>query len=100
GLARAIGAKTGDLVTVMTTTPDGGLNAVDATVVAVLSYPIKEIDDRLLFLPYRSAARLLKAEGRANTVVVLLKDGVDLDVAARDVASELEIGRASCRERV
>lgn len=89
GLARAIGAKTGDLVTVMTTTPDGGLNAVDASVVAVLSYPIKEIDDRLLFLPYRSAARLLKAEGRANTVVVLLKDGVDLDAAARDVASEL-----------
>ena len=36
GLARAIGAKTGDLVTVMTTTPDGGLNAIDATVVAIL----------------------------------------------------------------
>jgi len=89
GLARAIGAKTGDLVTVMTTTPDGGLNAVDASVVAVLSYPIKEIDDRLLFLPYRPAAKLLKVEGRANTVAVLLKEGVDLDAAARGVAREL-----------
>jgi putative ABC transport system permease protein len=89
GLARAIGAETGDLVTVMTTTPDGGLNAVDASVVAVLSHPIKELDDRLLYLPYRSAARLLKAEGRANTVVVLLKEGVDLDAAARDVARDL-----------
>jgi putative ABC transport system permease protein len=89
GLARAIGAKTGDLVTVMTTTPDGGLNAVDATVAAVLSYPIKEIDDRLLFLPYRPAAKLLKVEGKANTVVVLLKEDVDVDAAARDVAKEL-----------
>lgn len=89
GLARSIGAKTGDLVTVMTTTPDGGLNAIDASVVAVLSYPIKEIDDRLLFLPYRPAARLLKVEGRANTVTVLLKDGGDLDAVARDVSSDL-----------
>ncbi len=89
GLARAIGAKVGDLVTVMTTTPDGGLNAVDAGVAAILSYPIKEIDDRLLFLPYRSAARLLKAEGKANTLVVLLKEGADVDAASRDVAAEL-----------
>lgn len=45
--ARSLGAKTGDLVTVMTTTPDGGLNAIDATVVAILRWPIKELDDRL-----------------------------------------------------
>ena len=73
GLARALGAKTGDLVTVMATTPDGALNAVDASVVAVLSYPIKEIDDRLLFLPYAAASKLLKSEGKANTLVVLLE---------------------------
>lgn len=89
GLARAIGANVGDLVTVMTTTPDGSLNAVDATVVAVLSYPIRELDDRLLFLPYASAARLLKSEGKATSVVVWLKDGVDLDAAAREISSTL-----------
>ncbi len=37
GLARSIGAKVGDLVTVMTTTPDGSLNAVDAAVVGIVS---------------------------------------------------------------
>jgi putative ABC transport system permease protein len=77
GLARAIAAQAGDLVTVMTTTPEGGINAVDATVVAILGYPIKELDDRVLFMPYAAAARLLKAEGRANSVVVLLKDDGD-----------------------
>jgi putative ABC transport system permease protein len=83
GLARAIGAKPGDLVTVMTTTPDGGINAVDATVAAILGYPIKELDDRILFMPYGAAARLLKVEGKANSVVVLLKDD-------RDTAREAE----------
>ena len=87
GLARAIGAKAGALVTVMTTTPDGALNAMDATVVAVLQYPIKEIDDRLLFLPYRAAAKLLKSEGKTNTLVLLLKDDADVDAAARDIAA-------------
>ncbi len=77
GLARAIGAQVGDLVTVMTTTPDGGINAVDATVAAILGYPIKELDDRILFMPYGPAARLLKTEGKANSVVVLLKDDRD-----------------------
>jgi putative ABC transport system permease protein len=87
GLSRAIGARTGDLVTVMTTTPDGAINAVDATVAAILQYPIKEIDDRLLFLPYRAASKLLKSEGKANTLVLLLKDDPDVEAAALDIAS-------------
>ncbi len=90
GLARALGAKAGELVTVMATTPDGALNAVDASVDAVLSYPIKEIDDRLLFLPYTAASRLLKSEGKANTLVVLLKDDADVDATARDLSRSLE----------
>ena len=89
GLARAIDAKPGDLVTVMTTTPEGGINAVDATVAAVLGYPIKELDDRILFMPYAAAARLLKEEGKANSVVVLLKDDRDVEVLARDLSKTL-----------
>ena len=89
GLARAIDAAPGDLVTVMTTTPEGGINAVDATVAAVLGYPVKELDDRILFMPYTAAARLLKAEGKANSVVVLLKDDRDVDVLARELPKTL-----------
>lgn len=89
GLARSIGAGVGDLVTVMTTTPDGGLNAVDATVVAVLRWPIKELDDRILFLPYAPAARLLKAEGKATSIAVTLRPGVDLEKAAGALRARL-----------
>ena len=92
GLARAIGARVGDLVTVMTTTPDGGINAVDATVAAILGYPIKELDDRILFMPYGPAARLLKTEGKANSVVVLLKD--DRDTAREAVELQKALAAA------
>src|SRR5258706_4067076 len=90
GLARAIGATAGGLVTVMTTTPDGSLNAVDATVVGVLEYPIKELDDRLLYMPYEAAARLLKSEGKATNVALLLDAGADLDRTADGVRSALK----------
>ena len=63
----------------MTTTPEGGINAVDATVAAILCYPVKELDDRILYMPYAAAARLLKVEGKANSVVVLLKDDRDTE---------------------
>lgn len=89
GLARAIGAHAGDLVTVMATTPDGAINAVDASVVAVLQYPIKEIDDRLLFMPYTAGAKLLKAEGSASLIAVLLKEDADADLAAKDLTARL-----------
>lgn len=82
GLARSLGAGVGDLVTVMATTPDGGLNAFDATVKAVLRYPIKELDDRLLYLPLASASRLLKTDGKASAVGLFLAKGTDLDAAA------------------
>ena len=86
GLARSLGATPGDLVTVMTTATDGSLNAVDATVVAILQYPVKEMDDRVLFLPYRSAARLLKAEGKVHVLAVRLSRDEETDAAARSIA--------------
>jgi putative ABC transport system permease protein len=89
GLARSLGVTVGGLVTVMTTTPDGGLNAVDAEVVAVLRWPIKELDDRVLFLPYAPAARLLKAEGKATSIAVTLKEGTDLERAAGALRARL-----------
>ena len=86
GLARSLGAAPGDLITVLTTATDGSLNAVDAAVVAILQYPVKEMDDRVLFLPYRAAARLLKAEGKVHVLAVRLSRDEETDAAARSVA--------------
>ncbi len=87
GLARSLGARPGDLVTVLTTATDGSLNAVDATVTAIVQYPVKEMDDRVLFLPYRAAARLLKAEGKVHVLAVRLARDDETDDAARTIAA-------------
>jgi putative ABC transport system permease protein len=87
GLARSLGARAGDLITVMTTTADGALNAIDATVTAILQYPIREMDDRILFLPYRAAARLLKVEGKVHMLAVRLSGSRETDSAARSFAA-------------
>jgi putative ABC transport system permease protein len=89
GVARALGANVGDLVTVMTTTADGTLNAVDASVVAILQYPIKELDDRLLFMPYGAASRLLKSEGKCTTLVVTLKEGNEAETVLPGLEARL-----------
>ncbi len=90
GLAKALGASVGDLVTVMTTTPDGSLNAIDATVRTILVYPIKDIDDRLLFMPYAPASHLLKSAGKASSVVVMLRGGIDASTAAEGLRERFQ----------
>ena len=48
GLAAALEVKPGDRVTLMATTPDGSLNAVDAIVSGLVDVQIKELNDRYL----------------------------------------------------
>jgi putative ABC transport system permease protein len=84
GLARAAGAKAGDTVTVFGTTPDGVLNAIDATVAGLAELPIKELNDRYLATTLPAASRLLGVEGTVSKLVVMLQPGASAeDVAAR-----------------
>ncbi len=87
GLARAVGARAGDTVTIFGTTPEGVLNAVDATVVGLASLPIKELDDRYLATTLPAASRLLNVTGVVSKLVVMLKP----DASADDVAARLRI---------
>jgi len=82
GLARAVGARAGDTVTVFGTTPEGVLNAVDMNVVGLASLPIKELDDRYLATTLPAASRLLSVTGVVSKLVVMLKPGADADDAA------------------
>jgi len=74
GLAAALTVEVGDTVTLLATTTDGVLNAVDASVVAVAAIPIKELDDRYLATSLGLAANLLTAGDRVSRFVVVLHD--------------------------
>lgn len=77
GLARSLNVAAGDPITLMATTPDGVLNALDATVTGVANIPIKELDDRYLATTLGLASELLIASGRVSKLAVVLREPAD-----------------------
>jgi putative ABC transport system permease protein len=81
GLARSLGVAAGDSITLLATTPDGVLNAVDATVSGLADIPIKELDDRYLATTLGLASELLVASGRVSKLTVVLRERADANEA-------------------
>lgn len=72
GLAQSLNAKVGDSVTLLATTADGTLNAVDATVVGIADVRVKELNDRYLATTIALAQQLLNVSGVVSKISVLL----------------------------
>jgi putative ABC transport system permease protein len=73
GLARQLGAATGDVVTLTATTVDGTLNALDTVVVGLVTTGVHELDDRFLRVHLTTAQRLLSTDA-VGSIVVMLED--------------------------
>ena len=82
GMASALAVAPGGTVTLMATTPDATLNAVDATVVGLVDVKIKELNDRYVAIGVPLAERLLQSEGRVSKLVVFLKPRAEEGPAA------------------
>ncbi len=72
GLARSLKAQPGSGLTLMATTTEGALNAVDVTVEGVVATGIPEIDQRLVYTDVATAQRLLVTE-RVSSLGVFLR---------------------------
>jgi putative ABC transport system permease protein len=72
GLARGLGVKPGDALTLLATTRPGGINALAVTVRGVWESAEKAYDDHFLKAPIREVQRLLDLEGEVQSIVVLL----------------------------
>ena len=84
GLASALNVKPGDRVTLMATTRDGSLNAVDGIVSGLIDVKIKELNDRYLAGGIGLVSRLLQSEETVSKLVIFLKPSAKEDeVAAR-----------------
>lgn len=88
GLARSLKSKVGDTLTLMSTTTEGALNAIDVEVVGIFSTGITEYDERALRVPLRLAQRLLDTE-KVSKLVVGLARTADTDRLHDLVASRL-----------
>ena len=72
GLARGLGVKPGDDLTLLTTTKGGALNALAVKVRGVWESGEKAYDDRFLKISIPEAQRLLDNEGEVQSIVILL----------------------------
>ncbi len=81
GLANSLKAKPGSSLTLLATTTDGALNALDVTVKGVFSIGVPEIDKRIVYTDVATAQKLLNTQ-RVSTLGVFL-DNIDSTDAAR-----------------
>jgi putative ABC transport system permease protein len=90
GLAAALEVKPGDRVTMMATTPDGSLNAVDGVVAGLVDVKIKELNDRYLAGGIGLVSRLLQSGETISKLVVFLKPEAKENEAAARLAKAFE----------
>lgn len=77
-LMRSLGAKAGDYLTILTTTKDGMINAVDFKVVGVAQTGSREYDSVFVKLPIRLVQNLLNTDA-IEKIIVLLDTTEDVD---------------------
>jgi len=70
-LARSLNAKKGDYLTLMATTADGALNAIDVRMVGTLNTNSPELDKRAIMVPLQAARMLLNTKKVKNLLVIL-----------------------------
>ncbi len=71
GLARSLKARPGTQLTLLSSTTDGAMNALDVTVTGIFTTGVTEVDKRMLYMDLPSAQRLLNAD-KVSTVGVFL----------------------------
>lgn len=83
GLARILKVKPGQTLTVIGQTADGGVNAVDADLVAIFRNGVKEIDDTTAYVPLSFSQKILDSDSVERVVVKLNEHDLVDDVFER-----------------
>jgi putative ABC transport system permease protein len=88
GLAKRLGTKAGDSLTLIANTFDGVINALDVEVSGIFQTGIAEFDDLTFLVPLTSAQRLLDTQN-VEQILVGLTDTDLTDSVAAGLASQL-----------
>ncbi len=87
GLAKALNAKPGSSLTLLSSTVEGSLNAVDVVVQGVFSIGVPEIDKRLLLMPVAKVQELLQTS-KVSSLSVYLYATDDTDQMAQQLRQQ------------
>lgn len=86
-LAKDLGVKTGDKITVMTTTMRRGTNAVTFLITGLMRFPIQALNKSWLLAPLDRVQRLLRMGDGVTEILMKLENGS----SSIDTADELEM---------
>ena len=87
-LAKSLKAKTGSDLTLMVSTVDGALNAMDVKVKGVVSTGIPDIDKRLVYTDIKTAQKILNTQ-RVSSLGVFLNSMDATDAAQQRISHAL-----------
>jgi len=88
-LMKALGAKVGDYLTILTTTLDGVINAVDFKVVGITQTGSQDYDSVFVKLPIEAVQNLLNTTA-VEKIIVFLNDTKDVDNVASVLAGVID----------
>ena len=86
GLARQMKATSGTVLTLLSTTTSGSLNALDVTVCGTVSVGVPDVDKRLVYVNIATAQRLLLTD-KVSTLSVYLKETRQTDLKRAQVSA-------------
>ena len=85
-LAKLMKAKVGSSLTLLATTTEGTLNAVDVTVSGIVTVGVPDIDKRLVYADIAAVQKLLLTD-KVSTLSVYLRDKDDTEAVAASLAA-------------
>ncbi len=86
-MAESMNVSSGDVLTLLGTTTEGGLNALDVTVQGVMTTGVPELDRRALYVNVRTAQELMQTD-RVSTLSVYLRNTSDTDQYLQKLSSQ------------
>jgi len=87
GLAEGLGVSIDDYLTILTSTAEGALNAVDLKLRGIFRTGVKEYDDVAVMVPMELAKTLLYTEN-VQSIVVVLDETENTDLVADNLRKE------------
>ncbi|MDD4179254.1 MAG: FtsX-like permease family protein [Candidatus Margulisbacteria bacterium] len=92
GLAKDLGLKAGDTLTVITQTAHGSLSGLNLKVDGIFSLGVASVDNRTFFLPLGQAQQLLDLDNRVTEIFLLIKDSDKAEEVAAELNKKLPSG--------
>ena len=88
-LARDMGLKVGDTLTIVTQTAYGSITAMNLKVVGIFNYGVPSIDRTTFYLPLDKAQELLDLNGAVTEIFILVKDMNEAPEVSKEIGTSL-----------